>query len=91
MVIFDPPHLKNIGETSWMCKKYGKLDKETWTIDLKQGFDECMRILKPNGTLIFKWASRDISFSEILKVFNCRPLISHKNNNTYFGVFYKIN
>lgn len=25
MVVFDPPHLKTLGETSWMAKKYGKL------------------------------------------------------------------
>lgn len=25
MVVFDPPHLKTLGEMSWMSKKYGKL------------------------------------------------------------------
>ena len=25
MVVFDPPHLKTLGDTSWMAKKYGKL------------------------------------------------------------------
>ena len=24
-VIFDPPHLSKLGESSWMSKKYGKL------------------------------------------------------------------
>ena len=27
LVVFDPPHLLRIGETSWMAKKYGKLPK----------------------------------------------------------------
>jgi len=27
LVVFDPPHLKNIGEKSWMFKKYGGLSK----------------------------------------------------------------
>lgn len=89
LVIFDPPHLLNVGDKSWMCKKYGKLNKQTWAEDLKKGFNECIRVLKPEGTLIFKWASKDIKFSEILKVFGARPLISHKNNNTYFAVFWK--
>lgn len=29
LVVFDPPHLKDAGETAWMTKKYGKLD-ENW-------------------------------------------------------------
>lgn len=28
MVVFDPPHLKSLGETSWMAKKYGKLPEK---------------------------------------------------------------
>jgi ubiquinone/menaquinone biosynthesis C-methylase UbiE len=28
MVVFDPPHLNKLGETSWLCKKYGKLPNE---------------------------------------------------------------
>lgn len=28
MVVFDPPHLRTLGETSWMAKKYGKLPKD---------------------------------------------------------------
>ena len=55
LVIFDPPHLKQAGENSWLAKKYGTLDKDTWPQDIRQGFNECMRVLKPNGTLIFKW------------------------------------
>ena len=46
LVVFDPPHLINVGENSWMCKKYGKLD-ENWPKMLHDGFRECMRVLKP--------------------------------------------
>lgn len=88
LVIFDPPHLLKVGEKSWLCKKYGKLQK-TWASDIKKGFDECMRVLKPNGTLIFKWATRDIKFKQILDVIETRPIIFHKNNNTFFLVFMK--
>src|SRR3712207_4882255 len=58
MVVFDPPHLKNIGESSWMAKKYGVLNKDTWKEDIKQGFRECMRVLKPCGTLIDRKSTR---------------------------------
>lgn len=49
MVVFDPPHLLKAGENSWLAKKCGKLSENCPT-DLKQGFSECMRVLKPNGT-----------------------------------------
>lgn len=88
LVIFDPPHLLKVGQNSWLCKKYGKLN-ETWTVDIKEGFDECMRVLKPRGTLIFKWATRDITLKQILDVIKTRPIIFHKNNNTFFLVFLK--
>lgn len=88
LVIFDPPHLLKIGQNSWLCKKYGKLS-ETWPTDIKKGFDECMRVLKTNGTLIFKWATRDIRLRQILDVIKVRPIIFHKNHNTFFLVFMK--
>lgn len=88
LVIFDPPHLLKVGKNSWLCKKYGKLS-ENWPSDIKKGFNECMRVLKPNGTLIFKWATRDITLKQILEVIGTRPIIFHKNNNTFFLVFMK--
>ena len=30
LVVFDPPHLVRAGEKSWIAKKYGKLNPETW-------------------------------------------------------------
>lgn len=89
LVIFDPPHLLKVGEKSWLCKKYGKLPKD-WRNEIGQGFKECFRILKPNGTLIFKWATRDITLKQILDVIEIRPIIFHKNNNTFFLVFFKV-
>ena len=88
LVIFDPPHLLKAGENSWLVKKYGKLS-ENWSADIKKGFDECMRILKPEGTLVFKWSTKDISFKQILDVIKVKPIIFHKNNNTFFLVFHK--
>lgn len=45
-IVFDPPHLRGAGKNGYMAKKYGSLDKN-WPADLKSGFDECMRVLKP--------------------------------------------
>jgi hypothetical protein len=36
LVVFDPPHLVNAGDKSWMVLKYGKLNRE-WQEDLKRG------------------------------------------------------
>ncbi len=88
MVVFDPPHLKKIGENSWMAKKYGRLD-EDWPTDIKQGFDECMRVLKPNGTLIFKWNKDQIKLGEILKVIDYKPLFGNRRSKTHWLVFMK--
>lgn len=76
LVVFDPPHLKKLGKTSWMAKKYGVLS-ENWQEDLKKGFDECWRVLKKDGVLIFKWNQRDIKIKDLLKLFNKKPLFGH--------------
>lgn len=38
VVVFDPPHLERVGDNAWMRKKYGRLNKETWRDDLRDGF-----------------------------------------------------
>lgn len=88
MVVFDPPHLLKVGENSWLAKKYGKLS-DTWPQDLKQGFNECMRVLKPYGTLIFKWNEQQIKLSEVLKCFSNKPIFGNKRADTHWLVFMK--
>ena len=73
LVVFDPPHLLKIGDTSWMAKKYGKLSTN-WKEDIEQGFNECMRVLRPNGTLIFKWNEQQVRLKEILDTIKYEPL-----------------
>lgn len=89
MVVFDPPHLLKVGENSWLAKKYGKLS-DTWPQDLKHGFNECMRVLKPYGTLIFKWNEQQIKLSEVLKCFNNKPIFGNKRADTHWLVFMKV-
>lgn len=89
LVIFDPPHLIKAGENSWLAKKYGKLDKTSWPIDIKQGFDECMRVLEKDGILIFKWNEEQIKLKQILDLIEYIPLIGNKRAKTHWLVFMK--
>lgn len=84
MVIFDPPHLIRAGQNSWLAQKYGKLNEATWRMDLMQGFDECIRVLKTNGTLIFKWNEDQISLIEVLECFGNKPLFGDKRSKTHW-------
>ena len=77
LVVFDPPHLQWAGDKSIMALKYGKLTGD-WKSMLSAGFDECMRVLKPNGVLIFKWSEVQFSLSEILPLFSQKPLFGNK-------------
>ena len=91
MVVFDPPHLNKIGDSSWMAKKFGKLD-ETWPLMIKDGFAECFRVLKPNGTLIFKWNETQILTKDILALTDQKPVVGHisgKRSNTHWICFLK--
>lgn len=91
MVVFDPPHMLKGGKNSWLAKKYGKLPPD-WKPLIKKGFDECMRVLKPNGTLIFKWAEVDIPVSEIIKTIGVEPIFGHRVgrlNQTHWMCFMK--
>lgn len=92
MVVLDPPHLRNAGETSYMAQKYGCLDQETWKTDIKTMFSECFRVLQPCGTLIFKWNETQIPVSQILKLTDHKPLFGNKQPNrtgTHWIVFIK--
>lgn len=82
LVVFDPPHLTSLGVKSYMAKKYGILDKNTWREDLRKGFSECFRVLKENGILIFKWNETDIPLSKILALTPIRPLFGHPSGKT---------
>ena len=88
LVVFDPPHLVKGGAKSWLIKKYGKLD-DNWPEDIKQGFNECMRVLEPFGILIFKWCEEQVKLSEILKNIEYKPLFGNKRAKTHWLVFMK--
>lgn len=90
-VVFDPSHLINVGDKSWMKLKYGALPKE-WQKNIYDGFNECFRVLKKNGTLNFKWNEDQILVSEIIKCIGIQPLYGHKsgkNSKTHWLTFVK--
>lgn len=91
LVVFDPPHLKEVGDNSFTAKTYGKLG-ENWKDDLRSGFKECMRVLKPDGVLVFKWCEYEIPLCEILKLTEHKPLFGHlsgKQQKTHWLTFIK--
>lgn len=88
LVVFDPPHLLHAGEDSWLAKKYGYL-QDTWEEDIKQGFQECMRVLDDYGVLVFKWNEDQIKLREILDAIDCQPLFGNKRSKTHWLVFMK--
>lgn len=93
LVVWDPPHLLDLNETSEMRKKYGCLNKQTWKYDLKKGFSECWRVLEDYGVLIFKWNEEDISTTDVLKLFSRDPLFGHvagSKSKTKWFCFMKI-
>jgi len=93
LVVFDPPHLF-LGENAFMAQSYGRLDKFTWQDDLRKGFNECYRVLRPNGVLIFKWNECDVPLKDVLKLAPIAPLFGHpsgKAMKTHWVAFMKQN
>jgi SAM-dependent methyltransferase len=91
LVAFDPPHLARAGEKSWMAARYGKLS-ENWREDLRLGFQECFRVLKPDGVLVFKWNETQIKLKEVLALTPEKPLfgqVSGRKGMTHWLVFMK--
>ncbi len=95
MVVWDPPHLTKLGETSHFYKIFGKLHNETWPYDLGQGFKECWRVLEDYGVLIFKFNNGNIPYKKVLALFKEQHLFAHTNDSkgkslTSWFVFMKI-
>lgn len=91
-MVFDPPHLTSVNETAWLAKKYGKL-YDGWPQMLRSGFRECMRVLKPDGVLIFKWNEFDIPADQVWDAIGEKPLFGHhsgKKSKTFWACFMKL-
>ena len=92
LVLFDPPHLRWAGDNSNLKKNYGRLPAD-WGKYIGDGFCECMRVLKPNGILIFKWNEQQIKLKTIMKYIPYEPLFGHltgRSGHTYWMCFMKV-
>lgn len=90
-VVFDPPHITQKAIASDLTKRYGILE-DGWEDMIRKGFKECFRILKPNGTLVFKWSEVQIPIRDVLKLTKHKPLYGHKSGkrmNTHWVCFIK--
>ena len=91
LVVFDPPHLLRVGDNAWLKKKYGRLPQD-WTKLIHDGFWECMRVLKPYGTLVFKWSDIQVSTRDVINAIGKYPLFGHRSGkqmNTHWMCFMK--
>ena len=81
LVVFDPPHIvSENGNNRWLTKAYGHYkSKEEALISVRNGVNECLRVLKPNGVLILKWADTSIPTPQIIKSIGHEPLFGQKS------------
>ena len=97
LIAYDPPHRVTDGGMKALSgvieQKYGALRAETWQSDLSQSFEELWRVLKPNGTLTFKWADEHKSHDDVLDALPVSPLYgvttSQRRATTKWWVFNK--
>ena len=90
LVVFDPPHTYN-GAGSEMAKKYGRLEPG-WREEITAGSAECFRVLRPGGTLIFKWNEHRVPLAKILAMTPEKPLFGHRSGaaaKTHWVAFIK--
>ena len=90
-VVFDPPHIVSSCASGNIAKYYGVLNGD-WRDELRQGFAECFRVLRPGGTLIFKWNEVSVPVREILLLTPETPLYGHKSgkaSKTHWVAFLK--
>ena len=90
-IVFDPPHIPQNNPTGDITKRYGHLSGD-WKEMLREGFRECFRVLKPNGTLIFKWNECRVPIKDILELTEHKPLYGHKSGKkmqTHWVAFIK--
>jgi len=98
----DDAHLQSVGGLHegfpWLrellCGESQQAMEQRRGDQLGQGFSECWRVLKPEGTLVFKWNETQIPISKILPLAPARPLFGQrcgKSAKTHWMIFLKQN
>jgi len=90
-VVFDPPQLLYDGRGGKMVLHYTMLPKD-WKPFIRDGFNECWRVLDDYATLVFKWSETDITVKKVLEVIDREPLYGHRigKSNTIWMCFMKM-
>ncbi|RAP73008.1 putative dNA cytosine methyltransferase [Candidatus Erwinia dacicola] len=74
------------------AKKYGVLDRDGWREDIRKGFSEAFRVLRPQGTLVFKWNETQIPVRRVIELTDQKPTIwqrTGKGDKTHWILFLK--
>ena len=54
LVVFDPPHLIHAGESSWLAKKYGKLNGETVSANVSEYWNRAAFLCSSGARIRFQ-------------------------------------
>jgi SAM-dependent methyltransferase len=93
MVVLDPPHIQRLEALGKITHTFGVL-VPGWEEMLRAGFAECFRVLKPGGTLIFKWCEIEVPLARVLALTPEKPLFGHRSGKkaqTHWCAFLKHN
>lgn len=93
LVVLDPPHIQGTEAraSGVIGGRYGVL-LPGWEEVLRAGFAECFRVLRNQGTLIFKWCEVEIPLARVLSLTPEKPLFGHrtgKRAKTHWVAFIK--
>lgn len=75
------------------CRDLACQQSGNWPQMLHDGFHECMRVLKPDGVLIFKWSEVQIEAKKVWEAIGEKPLFGHRSGKqakTFWGCFMKL-
>ena len=91
LVVLDPPHIRRLEMLGKVSATFGVL-VPGWEEMLRAGFAECFRVLKPGGTLIFKWCEVEVPLDRVLALTPEKPLFGHRSGKkalTHWVAFLK--
>ena len=77
LIVMDSTHIIADGPLFRMTKEYGWLEQDRWQVDIRKGVEECFRVLKLHGILIFKWNETSIKRNVLLNAIRKTTLFGH--------------